>query len=149
MTTTIDNRFKKERTNEKKTRKYNNRHMFVYLLPIGCLFLVSFSLSFGIMLLSTTKPIIAQSVVILTIRHSKPHIAYHFMLLLYFKDTQHITHTHAGTDSIHLFLKYNIMTISSSPLRSIFCFVYLFVIFFCCCCWSFFSSFFQVSSLSL
>lgn len=109
---------KNERTREKSC---NNRHMFVHI-PIasicGCLLLVSFSLSFAIVLVSTTTPFIAQSVVC-AFDHSTFQAAYRiiFMLLLYFKDTQ----THAGTDSIHLFLKYNIMTISSSPLRSIFC----------------------------
>lgn len=91
---------------------------FIFIASLGCLLLASFSLSFAIVLPSKTKTIIAQSVVILTIRHFKPHIASFYATAIFQSDTQ----THAGTDSIHLFLKYNIMTISSSPLRSIFLF---------------------------
>lgn len=39
----------------------------------------------------------------------------------------YILKRHTDTHSIHLFLKYNIMTISSNPLWSIFRFVYLFI----------------------
>lgn len=64
---------KKERT-EKSIQQ--PAHVCLYLLPISAVwFLVSFSLSFAFVLLSTTKTIIAQSVVYLTIRHFKPHIA--------------------------------------------------------------------------